>query len=192
MTRSEFSIVWLNHQNKSITLKINSLRQYFHVRPHFTFKHYILLFLGDRVRYRPHIQTGGGKVFYKVLDAYKAVDSLQFDGRDTTDNGWYDHLEYASRMIEGDTTNIFILFNDDATVSNSLMRMLQVYESLSTKSVKLNVVSRYKMKRSKCLFLLHCWKYLSLRSPILCHFIFQVFGEKRKCSFHYLSSRLCQ
>ena len=59
-------------------------------------------------------------------------------------------LKFAAKHLSSEQgSKIFLLLDDDASYSNSLREMMDVYNEFSKHGVILNVVNKYKLKRSK-------------------------------------------
>lgn len=103
---------------------------------------------GSRMRQQPHLQTGGGNVFMSADSAIQALDYLKFDGNETEQRLGFDALKFAGLLEVTRSIRLFFIFDDDASYTNSLQQMIDVYAILNTRSIVLNAVNNYKFKRN--------------------------------------------
>ncbi|XP_066921867.1 uncharacterized protein [Clytia hemisphaerica] len=102
---------------------------------------------GKGVRFHPHLQTGNGQVFTDVDGALTAINLIPFTGEEVSDRLGLRALKYASQIDYQPGSKIFLLFDNDATFTNSLREMIDVSGQLLSRGIILNTVNAYDMRR---------------------------------------------
>jgi len=103
-------------------------------------------FGGEDVYKEAHIQTSNGDIVYDVNSAFAALDRLQFNGKKKNEKFGISALKFAAAIQKERGTRIFFLFENDATYTNLLRQMMDVYGALQNNGIVLNVVNNYKMR----------------------------------------------
>jgi len=114
----------------------------------FQFKFSVVAYGGSRVRKQPHLQTGSKNVFMTHNELMIALEGLQFDGRKSKERMGLSALKYAAQLKYSLASKIFLLVDNDASYTNSLQSMMEVFSTLNQRSIILNVINKYKMKRN--------------------------------------------